>query len=61
LARAGIPGVKQRDDFPSDVLTLHVGRNGRKGSHYIIFRVSGERTLDVLRILYGGMDLVSHI
>jgi toxin ParE1/3/4 len=60
-AGPNILGVKQRDDFPPGILTLHVARQGRKGSHFIVFRVSGERTIDVLRILYDGMDLPSHV
>jgi toxin ParE1/3/4 len=54
-------GVKQRDGLPPGIFTLHVARNGRKGSHFIVFRVGGERTIDVLRILYDGMDLSSHV
>jgi toxin ParE1/3/4 len=54
-------GVKQRDDLPLGLRTLHVARNGRKGSHFIVYRVNGERTIDVLRILHDGMDLPGHI
>ncbi|NLT71240.1 MAG: type II toxin-antitoxin system RelE/ParE family toxin [Verrucomicrobiaceae bacterium] len=54
-------GAKQRDDLPEGVLLLHVARQGRKGRHYIVFRVADENTLDVLRILYDGMDLPAHL
>jgi len=54
-------GVKRRDDLPPGILTLHVARNGRKGSHFIVFRVSGERIIDVLRILHDGMDLPNRL
>ncbi len=53
-------GVKRHDDLPVGVLLLHVARQGRKGRHFIVFRVSGENSLDVLRILYDGMDLPAH-
>jgi toxin ParE1/3/4 len=56
-----IIGAKRRDDLGPGVRILHVARDGRKGSHFIVFRVNGERTIDVLRILYDGMDLASHL
>lgn len=33
-------GVKKRDDLGADIYTLHVARNGRKGRHFILFRIS---------------------
>jgi toxin ParE1/3/4 len=57
----GATGVKQRDDLSPGIRLLHVARNGRKGRHFIVFRVADEHTIDVLRILYDGMDLSSHV
>ena len=55
------PGARPRDDLPGNVRMLHVARQGRKGRHFIIFRIGGEQVLDVLRILYDGMDLTRHV
>lgn len=56
-----ILGAKARDDLGSGIRTLHVARNGRKGRHLIVFRIGGDRTLDVLRLLHDGMDAPSHL
>lgn len=56
-----ITGVRQRDDLPAGVLLLPVARNGRKGSHFIVFRVSGENVIDVLRILHDRMAFPDHL
>jgi toxin ParE1/3/4 len=51
--------VKVRHDIAAGILTLHVARNGRKGKHFLMFRVSDREghVLDVLRILHDAMDL----
>jgi toxin ParE1/3/4 len=61
--RAGpnILGVKRRDDIAPGILTLHVARNGRKGRHFIVFRIGGDNVIDVLRLLHDSMDLPSHL
>jgi toxin ParE1/3/4 len=56
-----IAGVKHRDDLGLGVRTLHVARNGRKGRHFVVFRIGGEQIIDVLRLLHDSMDLVSHL
>ncbi|MCH8543392.1 MAG: type II toxin-antitoxin system RelE/ParE family toxin [Alcanivorax sp.] len=55
------PGARRRDDLPGNALTLHVARQGRKGRHFIVFRIGGKHVIDVLRILYDGMDLARHV
>lgn len=43
---------------------LHVARNGRKGRHFIMFRVEDieeENQIDVLRLLHDSMDLERHL
>lgn len=56
-----IIGVKQRDDLAPGIRTLHVARNGRKGRHFIVFRTIGNSTIEVLRLLYDGMELADHL
>lgn len=53
-------GVKERPEIDAGIRTLHVARKGRKGRHFIMFRVShadGQNTIDVLRLLHDRMDL----
>ena len=56
-----ILGSKDRDEIGPGIRTLHVARNGRKGRHFVVFRVSGEDVLDVLRLLHDSMDLARHL
>ncbi len=63
--RAGpsLPGVKRRDDIGPGLYTLHVARSGRKGRHFVMFRLAGAETrpaIDVLRLLHDSMDLPRH-
>lgn len=56
-------GVKRRDDVKPGLLMLHVARKRRRGRHFICFRVGpsdNQRTVEVLRILYDGMDFAQH-
>ena len=57
------PGVIVRDDIRKGILTLHVARGGRKGRHFIVFRVgdANARVIDVVRILHDAMDLPRHL
>lgn len=54
-------GVKRRDEIDNGIMSLHVAREGRKGRHFVLFRVAGEKTIDVLRLLHENMDLVRHL
>ena len=63
-ALAGGPevlGVKCREDIGKGILTIHVAREGRKGRHFVVFRVGGSNMIDVLRLLHDSMDLVRHV
>ncbi len=54
-------GAKRRDEIGNGILTLHVTRQGRKGRHFIVFRIGDASTIDVLRLLHESMDLVRHV
>ena len=54
-------GAKRRDEIGNGILTLHVARQGRKGRHFVVFRIGGASTIDVLRLLHDSMDLVRHV
>jgi toxin ParE1/3/4 len=58
------PGIKARPEIGRGLFTLHVARNGRRGRHFVLFRVDTDpvhRQIDVLRILHDSMDLTRHV
>lgn len=57
-------GATPRDDIGKGIHTLHVARHGRKGRHFVVFRVGRDihgEVIDVLRLLHDVMDLPRHI
>jgi toxin ParE1/3/4 len=57
-------GARARDDIAKGLFTLHVARRGRKGRHFLLFRVGKDeekKVIDVLRILHDAMDLPRHV
>ncbi|MBN8463814.1 MAG: type II toxin-antitoxin system RelE/ParE family toxin [Dechloromonas sp.] len=63
-AGPSIIGVKERPEIGTNIRTLHVAGNGRKGRHFIMFRVASDQdsqVIDVLRLLHDSMDLERHI
>lgn len=57
-----ILGAKARDDdIGPGIRTLHIAREGRKGRHFVIFKVAKGQIIDVLRILHDSMDLARHV
>jgi toxin ParE1/3/4 len=56
-----ILGAKPRDEIEPGIRTLHVARYGRKGRHFVVFRVGVDEGIDVLRLLHDSMDVARHI
>jgi len=56
-----ILGAKARDEIAPGVCTLHVARHGRKGRHFVVFRVAEGKIVEVLRLLHDSMDLARHV
>ena len=56
-----ILGAKARDEIGFGIRTLHVARLGRKGRHFVVFRLGGGQSIDVLRVLHDSMDLARHL
>jgi toxin ParE1/3/4 len=56
-----ILGSKARDEIGPGIRSLHVARQGRKGRHFVVFRVTGGGVMDVLRLLHDSMDLARHL
>jgi toxin ParE1/3/4 len=55
-------GLHWHPELGEAVATLHVARQGRKGRHLLVFRVSApESVVEVLRILHDSMDLSRHL
>lgn len=57
-------GAKARDDIAKGVFTLHVARHGRRGRHFVVFRISrieGREVVDALRLLHDAMDVPRHV
>ena len=54
-------GAKARDEIAPGVCTLHVARHGRKGRHFVVFRVAEGKIVEVLRLLHDSMDLARHV
>lgn len=63
-AGPGVVGAAARDDIDKGIFTLHVARHGRKGRHFVMFRVGRDRehnVIEVLRLLHDAMDLSRHV
>ncbi len=56
-----VVGARSRDDIAKGLFALHVGR---KGSHFVMFRIGKDREracVEVLRLLHEAMDLARHL
>ena len=59
-----VMGARKRDDILKGLFTLHVARRGRKGRHFVMFRVGrapDRDVIEVLRLLHDAMDLQRHL
>mgnify|MGYP001207911760 CR=1 FL=1 len=57
-------GAKARDDIAKGLFTLHVARRGRKGRHFVMFRIGrnqDRKVIEILRLLHDAMDLPRHL
>lgn len=66
IARLGdgptVAGARPRPEIAAGLLTLHVGRTGRRARHLVPLRGDpSARSVDVLRILHDAMDLARHV
>lgn len=54
--------ARRRDEIQRGLFSLHVARQGRKGRHFIMFRIAprGGDVIEVLRLLHDSMDLPRH-
>jgi toxin ParE1/3/4 len=56
-----VPDNHPRDDIQPGLCSLHVARRGRRARHLILYRISDQGTLDILRILHDSMDVGRHV
>ncbi|MEA3363941.1 MAG: type II toxin-antitoxin system RelE/ParE family toxin [Thermodesulfobacteriota bacterium] len=57
-----VPGARIRNDILPGLFSLHVARQGRRGSHFIMFRPDDTcHCIDVLRVLHDSLDLRRHV
>jgi toxin ParE1/3/4 len=54
-------GAIQRSEIAKGLFTLHVARSGRNGRHFVLFRVTSQLQIEVLRLLHDAMDLKLHL
>jgi len=56
-----VPGSRPRDEILPGLRTLHVARGGRRGRHFVLYRVSDGDSIEVVRILHDAMELARHL
>ncbi|MGY3615954.1 toxin ParE1/3/4 [Bradyrhizobium sp. USDA 10063] len=56
-----VAGSQARDEIMPGLRTLHVARRGRRGSHFLMYRVGPKSTIEIVRILHDRMDLQRHV
>jgi toxin ParE1/3/4 len=58
---ADVAGAKARNDVMAGLLTLHVARHGRRGRHFLMYRVAARRPIEIVRVLHDSLDLRRHL
>ena len=53
--------AKARSELGPGIHTLHVARQGRKGRHFVVYRMTDQSHLDIVRFLHDSMDLAKHL
>jgi toxin ParE1/3/4 len=56
-----VAGSKARDEIIRGLRTLHVARHGHRGRHFLLYRVTPGRIIEIVRILPDRMDLRRHV
>jgi toxin ParE1/3/4 len=56
-----VTGSKALDEITRGLRTVHVARRGRRGSHFLAYRTTAERTIEIVRILHDKMDAQRHV
>jgi toxin ParE1/3/4 len=56
-----VVGSRTRDEIVPGLRTLHVARHGRRGSHFLMYRIAPRGTIEIVRVLDDRMDIQRHI
>jgi toxin ParE1/3/4 len=56
-----VAGSRARVEISSGLRTLHVARHGRRGRHFLLYRVVGQQAIEVGRIPHDAMELRRHV
>ena len=56
-----MPRSQARPEIDAGLRTLHLAHEGQKARHLLVYRIGGDRIIDVLRILHDRMDLARHV
>jgi toxin ParE1/3/4 len=56
-----VAGSKARDEIMPGLRTFHVARHGQPGRHFILYRATEGRIIEIGRILHDQMDLQRHL
>ena len=56
-----VAGSRTRDEIMHGLRTLHVARHGRRGRHFLLYRVAPVGIVEIVRILHDSMDLRRHM
>ena len=54
-------GAKRRNDIIAGIWLLHIARDRRRGRHFLLYRVTDGRTIEIVRILHDSMDFARHL
>jgi toxin ParE1/3/4 len=55
-----VSGSKARDEIMPGLRTIPVARRGRRGSHFLMYRMVPKSTIEIVRILHDRMDIQRH-
>ena len=50
----------RREDLPPEARVFYIGQEGRPASHFFLYRVADDGTVQVLRVLHKSMDAPRH-
>lgn len=56
-----VAGSRARDEIMPGLRTLHVARRGHRGGHFLMYRATASRTIEIVRILHDRMDVQRHV
>ena len=56
-----VAGSKARDEIMLGLRTLHVARHGRRGRHFLLYRIAAGTIIEIVRVLHDRMDLQRHL